>query len=69
MEEEPKIKVIIRKRPINRKELGRGEADIIDVHSGNQVRVRENKIKVDLTKYIEEQTFAFDHAFSETSTN
>ena len=27
------------------------------------------RIKFDLTKYIEEHTFTFDHAFSEINTN
>ena len=74
--EQPKIRVVIRKRPLNKKEISRNEQDVVEVGEGQEVRVREHKypifecrLKVDLTKYIEEHTFKFDSAFSEEVSN
>jgi kinesin family protein 2/24 len=41
--EQPKIRVVIRKRPLNRKEAARGEQDVVEVLHSNQVVVREQK--------------------------
>lgn len=38
--EQPKIRVVIRKRPLNKKELGRNETDVVDVNNSNEVKVR-----------------------------
>jgi len=38
----PKIRVIVRKRPINKKESAKGEVDVID-NSNNTVIVKESK--------------------------
>jgi hypothetical protein len=38
----PKIRVIVRKRPINKKELSKGEIDVID-NINNTVIVKESK--------------------------
>jgi len=65
----PKIRVVIRKRPLSRKETQKNDSDIVDVRGTHTAVVREMKTKVDLTKYIEEHAFNFDRAFEETSTN
>ena len=65
----PKIRVIVRKRPLSRKELSKNDQDVVDIRNNRQVVVKELKVKVDLTKYIEEHTFNFDLAFDETMTN
>ncbi len=39
----PKIKVVIRKRPISKKELGKGDVDIIDLRGPQTVVVSEMK--------------------------
>lgn len=65
----PKIKVLIRKRPLNRRESQKNEADIIEIRDPQSIVVRENKNKVDLTKYIEEHNFVFDGAFDQFATN
>ncbi len=39
----PKIRVIIRKRPLTRKESSKGEADIIVIKDPQSVIVRETK--------------------------
>ncbi len=65
----PKIRVIIRKRPLSQKELLKSDSDIIEIRNQNKVIVKELKQKVDLTKYIEEHPFIFDNAFDQNSTN
>ncbi|CAD8105692.1 unnamed protein product [Paramecium sonneborni] len=67
---EPKIIVAVRKRPLNKKEMNKGDIDIVDVYnSQSQVIVKEQRMKVDLTKYTEEHQFNFDAAFDENTTN
>ncbi|KAM4640932.1 kinesin-like protein KIF2C isoform 2-T2 [Discoglossus pictus] len=67
--EEHRICVCVRKRPLNKQELGKKEIDIISVPSKSVVLVHEPKLKVDLTKYLENQAFRFDYSFDESSTN
>lgn len=67
---EPKIIVAVRKRPLNKKEMAKGDLDIADVSNQQaQVIVKETRTKVDLTKYVEENLFNFDAAFDENTTN
>ncbi|XP_054785076.1 kinesin-like protein KIN-13B [Prosopis cineraria] len=63
-----KIKVVVRKRPLNKKELAKNEEDIIETHS-NSLRVHETKLKVDLTQYVEKHEFVFDAVLNEEVTN
>ena len=65
----PKIRVIIRKRPLSKKEQSKNEKDVIDIRDNKKVIVKERKQKVDLTKYIEEHQFIFDLAYDQDSTN
>ncbi|KAL8178805.1 UNVERIFIED_CONTAM: hypothetical protein K2H54_056603, partial [Gekko kuhli] len=67
--EEHRICVCVRKRPLNKKELGKKECDIITVANRNTILVHEPKAKVDLTKYLENQAFRFDFSFDETASN
>lgn len=39
----PKIQVVIRKRPLTRKEELKGDTDIIDMNMGQEIVVRETK--------------------------
>ena len=39
----PKIRVVIRKRPLNKKEMNKNDPDIIDVRGPQTVVVREMK--------------------------
>lgn len=48
---------------------GRKEMDVVSVPTKNQLTVHEPKLKVDLTKYLENQHFRFDYVFDETCTN
>ncbi|XP_075927846.1 kinesin-like protein KIF2A [Petromyzon marinus] len=67
--EERKICVCVRKRPLNKKELAQKEIDVVTVPSRDVLMVHEPKHKVDLTKYLENQTFRFDYAFDESTSN
>ncbi|KAM3599304.1 uncharacterized protein V6R79_003484 [Siganus canaliculatus] len=67
--EEHRICVCVRARPLNKKELTMKDLDVITIPSRDVVMVHEPKQKVDLTRYLENQTFRFDYAFDENSTN
>ena len=64
-----KIRVIVRKRPANRRESSQKDIDIITTEGKNTIIVKELKNKVDLTKYIEEHRFTFDRAYADESSN
>ncbi|XWS39025.1 hypothetical protein CRYUN_Cryun18bG0014800 [Craigia yunnanensis] len=63
-----KIKVVVRKRPLNKKEISRKEDDIVTV-SVNALTVHEPKLKVDFTAYVEKHEFCFDAVLDEHVTN
>lgn len=65
----PKIRVVIRKRPLFSKEITKGEIDVVEAVSSDTMIVREKRTKVDLTKFVEEHTFTFDNVFGENSNN
>mmetsp|Transcript_22211 Transcript_22211/g.48763 ORF Transcript_22211/g.48763 Transcript_22211/m.48763 type:complete len:767 (-) Transcript_22211:335-2635(-) len=62
----PRIRVVVRKRPLNEKERSRKEDDIVTMNpSCGHLCVHEPKTKVDLTRYIEQQNFNFDDVLDE----
>lgn len=63
-----KIKVVVRKRPLNKKELTKNEEDIIETNA-NSLTVHETKLKVDLTEYVEKHNFVFDAVLDEEVSN
>ncbi|XWS20305.1 hypothetical protein CRYUN_Cryun31cG0089100 [Craigia yunnanensis] len=63
-----RIKVVVRKRPLNKKELAKNEEDIIETLS-NSLVVHETKLKVDLTEYMEKHEFVFDAVLNEEVSN
>ena len=65
----PKIREIVRKRPLGKKEKAKNDTDVVEIRNNKQVVVKELKVKVDLTKYVEEHAFNFDLAFDENVTN
>ncbi|XP_066567523.1 kinesin-like protein KIF2A isoform X1 [Amia ocellicauda] len=67
--EEHRICVCVRKRPLNKKEMTMKDLDVITIPSKDVVMVHEPKQKVDLTRYLENQTFRFDYAFDDSTTN
>ena len=68
------IRVCVRKRPLNRSERS-GTISALDVITGRctrmkqQVVVHHPKERVDLTKYVENQSFDFDQVLDETCDN
>ncbi|KAM5217182.1 kinesin-like protein KIF2B [Hipposideros larvatus] len=67
--EDHRICVCVRKRPLNQREATMKDLDIITIPSDSVVMVHESKQKVDLTRYLENQTFCFDHAFDDKASN
>jgi kinesin family protein 2/24 len=66
----PRIRVIVRKRPLNRREMDRGDSDVLQCDPENAtLYVHEPKTKVDLTKYTESHAFCFDDVFDEEVDN
>ncbi|CAH2053535.1 unnamed protein product [Thlaspi arvense] len=63
-----KIKVVVRKRPLNKKETARKEEDVVTV-ADNSLTVHEPKLKVDLTAYVERHEFCFDAVLDEDVSN
>ncbi|KAK8597808.1 hypothetical protein V6N13_095205 [Hibiscus sabdariffa] len=65
-----KIKVVVRKRPLNKKEIAKKEEDVITIGSNsNALVVHEKKLKVDLTEYVEKHEFLFDAVLNEDVSN
>ncbi|XP_068652885.1 kinesin-like protein KIN-13B isoform X2 [Aristolochia californica] len=65
-----KIKVVVRKRPLNKKEISKKEEDIITiVPSASSLTVHETKFKVDLTEYVEKHEFVFDAVLNQNVSN
>ncbi|RKP11857.1 P-loop containing nucleoside triphosphate hydrolase protein, partial [Piptocephalis cylindrospora] len=64
-----KIRVCVRKRPLSKKEMAKGESDIIQVHSRRSMTVAEHRVKLDLTKFTEEHKFTFDEVFEMDESN
>ncbi|XP_063674402.1 kinesin-like protein KIF2A isoform X2 [Bolinopsis microptera] len=64
-----KIKVCVRKRPLNRREKTRNEEDVVEIPSGNQCFVYESKTSVDLSKFVQKHCYMFDRAFGEAADN
>lgn len=64
-----RIRVCVRKRPLNRKELKRREMDITTIIGRRNLVINEPKMKVDLTRYTEQHQFVFDEVFDEGASN
>jgi kinesin family protein 2/24 len=65
----PRIRVIVRKRPLNKREIQKNDFDNIEMFKNNKLIVKELKSKLDLTKYIEEHHFTFDAVYDDAATN
>lgn len=66
----PKIRVVVRKRPLNKKEVARKEEDIVSMdQSEGALCVHEQKQKVDLTTYTDHHDFMFDDIYPENVGN
>lgn len=58
-----KIRVCVRKRPLNRKELEKGDKDMAPISGTRSLQINEPKLRLDLTKYTEQHSFTFDDVF------
>lgn len=67
--EPPKIRVVVRKRPIGGKEMKNGDIDVLEVKNARSLVVKELKLKVDLQKYWEYHNYTFDNCFSHAQDN
>lgn len=67
--EDHQITVCVRKRPLSKKDINRKEVEVVTVPNKNHIIIHEPKTKVDLTKFVENQTFRFDYAFDESADN
>jgi len=63
------IRVVVRKRPISRAELQRGDLDVMEIDEAGGVYIHEPKVRVDLTKVTETHQFYFDDAFEADESN
>ncbi|CAO3629687.1 unnamed protein product [Cunninghamella echinulata] len=64
-----KIRVCVRKRPLNKKELDKGEKDISPCFGNRTLQINEPKLRLDLTPYIDQHTFTFDDVFDWNTPN
>ncbi|CAF3287970.1 unnamed protein product [Rotaria socialis] len=64
-----RICVAVRKRPLNKREIVKKDNDVITIPNKDHCLVHVPKSKVDLTKYLDNQTFKFDYTFDERASN
>ncbi|VDN60421.1 unnamed protein product [Dracunculus medinensis] len=64
-----RICVCVRKRPLNRKEIMKKEIEVITIPNRDHLIVHQPQVKVDLTKYLDNQKFRFDYTFDDNVTN
>jgi kinesin family protein 2/24 len=67
--EDMAIRVVVRKRPLNRNERMRGDRDVLEARKGGQVLMHEPKTRVDLTRVVETSHFVFDDSFESGDSN
>lgn len=67
--EDMAIRVVVRKRPLNRSERMRGDRDVLEAHKGGQVLMHEPRTRVDLTRVVETSHFIFDDSFESGDSN
>uniref|UniRef100_A0A8D0HUQ4 Kinesin-like protein n=1 Tax=Sphenodon punctatus TaxID=8508 RepID=A0A8D0HUQ4_SPHPU len=64
-----RICVCVRKRPLNHREAELHDFDVVTIPRHDVMMVHESKQKLDLTRYLQNQTFRFDHVFDTSTTN
>ncbi|KAI7900347.1 P-loop containing nucleoside triphosphate hydrolase protein [Cokeromyces recurvatus] len=64
-----RIRVCVRKRPLNKKEISNQEIDIVPLVGSRTIQLNEPKTRIDLTRFTEKHTFTFDEAFDSDATN
>lgn len=69
-EEDMRIRVVIRKRPLSSNEMSKSDVDVIQpVRRTMRVLVYQPRVRVDLTREVDTQKFAFDNVFGEYAGN
>ncbi|CAO3699818.1 unnamed protein product [Rhizopus stolonifer] len=64
-----KIRVCVRKRPLNRKEIDKSEKDVAPTIGTRSLQINEPKLKLDLSKYTDQHSFTFDDVFDSNVSN
>lgn len=64
-----RITVCVRNRPLNKKEVTRGEVEVVSTPNRDHLILHKPVTSVDLTKSIDNQKFRFDYVFDSNSTN
>eukprot|EP00042_Codosiga_hollandica_P058039 m.870658 g.870658 ORF g.870658 m.870658 type:complete len:817 (-) comp59755_c0_seq14:123-2573(-) len=64
-----RIRVCVRKRPLSKKERKHAESDIIDICDNQTLVVKESKVTVQMSKYVQDHDFRFDEVFHEDCVN
>ncbi|KAG5454661.1 Kinesin-like protein Klp10A [Clonorchis sinensis] len=60
-----RIVVCVRKRPRNKREIAKGDMDILKIPAPDHIVLCEPRQRFDLTEYLEQTSFRFDHCFEE----
>ncbi|KAG1372552.1 hypothetical protein G6F61_010952 [Rhizopus arrhizus] len=58
-----KIRVCVKKRPLNKKELEKGEKDVAPTVGTRSLQINEPKLRLDMSKYTDQHSFTFDDVF------
>mmetsp|Transcript_20916 Transcript_20916/g.47485 ORF Transcript_20916/g.47485 Transcript_20916/m.47485 type:complete len:1287 (-) Transcript_20916:30-3890(-) len=70
VDEDMRIRVVVRKRPMSKFEKTNDEVDVIQPVGGRgKLFVHQPRTRVDLSKEVETLPFAYDHVFTETANN
>eukprot|EP00039_Didymoeca_costata_P032675 m.38830 g.38830 ORF g.38830 m.38830 type:complete len:961 (-) comp9479_c1_seq1:70-2952(-) len=64
-----RIKVCVRKRPLGKREIRKNEEDVVGTETDTVCTVSEQKVSVHMKPYIQKHNFTFDHVFGDPSTN
>ncbi|CEG63642.1 hypothetical protein RMATCC62417_00756 [Rhizopus microsporus] len=64
-----RIRVCVRKRPLNKRETASNEADIASIVGSRTVELHAEKNRIDLSRFVETHSFTFDEAFDSHVTN
>ncbi|KAG1056204.1 hypothetical protein G6F43_001891 [Rhizopus delemar] len=64
-----RIRVCVRKRPLNKRETLSKEADITSIVGSHTVELHAERMRIDLTRLTETHAFTFDEAFDSHVTN
>ncbi|KAI8984391.1 P-loop containing nucleoside triphosphate hydrolase protein [Mycotypha africana] len=64
-----RIRVCVRKRPLNKKEINNQETDITSLIGNRTIQIHAPRTKIDLTPFTETHSFTFDDTFDASTTN